>query len=358
MKISLIISDISRVGGTERSVSTLANILSQKYEEVEIISVTKTDVEKSYYEIDPKISMVFLGNAPLPYNLGRKIKWSVSTVKSLRNYFKNNKSDIVISSGHNYNWLLPYIKTSKKMKIIACEHIVYSSIPKVSRLFMSLTYRFLDRIVVLSERARNSFNNYPKVSVIPNAVPFEGKQESQLIDNQILIVGRLSTEKGLERLIPLGIHLRGNFPEWKIVVVGDGEERGKLESLIEEVNLTDTIKLMGMSADVQNYYLQSSIYIMTSHYEAFPMVLIEAQSFGLPIVAFDCPEGPSQIIVNEENGYLVKDDQIKDFIYKVSLLIEDESLRKRFGKNGKLNSLKYSKENILMGWVGLFEELK
>ncbi|MCC9061740.1 glycosyltransferase family 4 protein [Flavobacterium piscisymbiosum] len=358
MKISLIISDISKSGGTERSVSTLANMLCKKYEKVEIISVIKTNTKKSYYDIDSRVSVKFLGQIPLASSLLSKIKWSVSTVVLLRKYFNENNSNLIISTGHNYNWLLPFIKIRKKVKIIACEHIVYKSIPKVSRIFMSSTYSFLDGIVVLSDKAKESFKKYSMIFVIPNSLPFKVSMESELTSKQILVVGRLSAEKGLERLIPVSNKLKEKFPDWHITIVGEGPEKEKLSTLISEANLRDVLKLNGISNNVENFYLESSIYIMTSHFEAFPMVLLEAQSFGLPVIAYDCPEGPGQIINNGENGYLIENDNVTDFSDKLFMLIEDEELRKKIGKNAKSNSLNFTEERIIKKWMFLFDELK
>lgn len=357
MKITIIISDISKTGGTERAVATLANMLCKKSHDVNIVSLTRTNNKKSYYALSDNVHVDFLNNEPLPLSFYKKIKWCLNTVTLLHYYFKKKDPDFVISTGHNNNWLLPLVKIGKQTKKIACEHIVYSSIPFVSKVFMSLTYSYLDRIVVLSEKAKSSFSKYSKISVIPNALPFATHLQSSLIEKKILVVGRLSPEKGLERVIPIAINLRQNFPDWKIVVVGEGPERKKLEKLISEADLVDIVKLEGAKTDVERYYLNSSIYIMTSHYEAFPMVLLEAQSFGLPVIAFDCPEGPSQIINNYENGYLIENGNTDHFIEHVSLLIENDNLRNEFGQKAKTNSFKFSEEIIMNKWISLFNEM-
>lgn len=354
MKITIIISDISKTGGTERAVATLANMLCKKNHDVCIVSLTRTNDKKSYYALNDSIHVDFLNNEPLPPSFYKKIKWCVNTLLLLRSYFKKKNTDFVISTGHNNNWLLPLVKIGNRTKKIACEHIVYSSIPFVSRVFMSLTYSYLDRIVVLSEKAKSSFSRYSKISVIPNALPFETNLQSSLIEKKILAVGRLSPEKGLERLIPIAKKLEQKFVDWQIVLVGDGGEKEKLELLIKEADLVGFIKLKGATTDVQSYYLKSSIYIMTSYFEAFPMVLLEAQSFGLPVIAFDCPEGPAQIIHNGINGFLIKDGDFENFTDKLSKLIEDEKLRYQLGNQGKINSLIYSEENVVNNWEDLF----
>jgi len=357
MTVSIIIPDITRAGGTERAVVTLANMLCKKYSEVHILSMTKTEVKCAYYQIDERVSVFFLDNEPLQSKVSHKIKWSINTVSLLNKYFKKNKTDLIISTGHNYNWLLYFINGGKYVKKIACEHIVYSSIPRLSRLFMRLTYPFLDQIVVLSDIAAKSFNKYSKVVVIPNAIPFKAVQKSPLIEKQILMVGRLSPEKGIERLIPIASIIKEKFSDWKIIILGDGPERHSLEEQIKRADLNDFIFLKGAVKDVQSYYLSSSIYIMTSHFEAFPMVLLEAQSFGLPIISYNCPEGPAQIVDSNINGFLIDNGNSNDFSEKVLMLIENKELRQDMGKNGKNNANKFSEEKILLQWESLINKL-
>ncbi|KAF2081156.1 glycosyltransferase family 4 protein [Flavobacterium sharifuzzamanii] len=356
MRISIIIPDITRAGGTERAVVTLANMLCVRYSEIHILSMTKTDVQSSYYQIDERVSVFFLDNKALQSKVLHKIKWSINTVSQLNKYFKENKTDLIISTGHNYNWLLYFIKVSKHVKKIACEHIVYSSIPRLSRFFMRLTYPFLDQIVVLSDTAAKSFNKYSKVAVIPNAIPFKTAQKSALIEKQILMVGRLSPEKGIERLIPIASLIKKKISSWKIIILGDGPERNSIEEQIKQADLNDFILLKGSVKDVQSYYLSSSIYIMTSHFEAFPMVLLEAQSFGLPIISYNCPEGPAQIVDNN-TGFLIDNGNFNDFSEKILMLIENEEMRKEMGENGKNNANKFSEDKILLQWESLIDKI-
>lgn len=357
MRISIIIPDITRAGGTERAVVTVANMLCERYSEIRILSMTKSDVQCSYYQIDERVSVFFLNNEPLQSKVSHKIKWSINTVSLLNNYFKENKTDLIISTGHNYNWLLYFIKGGNYEKKVACEHIVYSSIPRLSRLFMRLTYPFLDQIVVLSDIAAKSFNKYSKIAVIPNAIPFKTVKKSPLVDKQILMVGRLSPEKGIERLIPIASIIKKKFADWKIIILGDGPERHSLEEQIKNADLNDFILLKGAVKDVQSYYLSSSIYIMTSHFEAFPMVLLEAQSFGLPIVSYNCPEGPAQIVDNNTSGFLIDNGNFNDFSEKVLMLIKNKELRQEMGENGKNNASKFSEDKILLQWESLINKI-
>ena len=356
MNIAILISDITRTGGTERAVVTLANMISKNGANVTIISLTKKESESCFYSLLPQVNIVFLNNKKLSKNIFKKIFWSISTIFLLRKFNKFNKFDFFLSTGHNLTWLIPFTNTNNKTKIVACEHIVYESIPRSSRFFMTLSYRYINHIVVLSEKAKESFGRYSNVSVIPNAVSFESHTQSLLTNPEIILVGRLSAVKGLERLVPIAKSIKSKYPFWKISLVGDGEIREELELLFKKSNLEGYIDFRGVVKDVSKVYLDASIYAMTSHFEAFPMVLLEAQRCGLPVVAFDCPEGPSQILHNGEDGFLIQNGDSDAFAKQLMVLMDNYELRKQFGNQAYLNSMSYSEKNILNKWNILFNK--
>lgn len=357
MRIAILVLDINKTGGTERATATLANMLCLKGYFITIVSLTKGVDDVSYYELNSKINVVFLKINSIPIKTYEKVSWCLKTINTLKIYLKRNKTDVVLSTSHNVSSLLPFVKVGRNIKLVACEHIVYNSIPIFSKIIMGLTYNFLDGIVVLSETAKKSFSRYHNVVVIPNALPFEQEKKSSLLEKNILIVGRLSDVKGLERLVPIAQSIKYQFPDWRISLVGDGEIRKELEQLYENNGLLDFIKFRGVVQNVKEEYLKASIYAMTSHFEAFPMVLLEAQTSGLPLIAFDCPEGPSEIIHNDVDGFLIENDNCVLFTEKIKQLIIDYELRVRFGNKGVDNSKKYSKDKVLLDWVSLFENI-
>lgn len=356
MIISIIVPDITGVGGTERAVSSLSNLLVAQGHTVTIVSVVERQAEYCYYTLDQKVKIEYLGHRAMSSNPLKKISWSVSLVKILRRYFDRSNPSVIIGTGHNVNWLLPLVRFSKKWAIVACEHIVYSSLPLASRIFMALTYRYIDSIVVLSERAKASYSRYRQVVVIPNSLPFVGVK-STLTSKEILLVGRLSVEKGLERLVPIVRNIRSEFPLWRISLVGDGPARGELERLYKDEGVDDYIVFRGAVKNIAQVYSNSSIYAMTSHFEAFPMVLLEAQSCALPLVAFDCPEGPSQIIHDGEDGFLIENNDTHDFADALMKLMSDLDLRRKFGDQSQLNSQAYSPECVSRRWESLLKTL-
>ena len=149
-----------------------------------------------------------------------------------------------------------------------------------------------------------------------------------------------------------------NLTQWKLIIVGDGILKKELESKIKALNLQDSIILKPFTKDIEREYLNASIYAMSSHWEGFGMVLVEASSYGLPCIAFDVKTGPSDIIENEKSGFLVADNDLQGSADKLMLLMRDENLRQNFGtKAKKLVSERFGKEMVMKEWQGLFDKL-
>lgn len=354
--IVIIINDITQVGGTERATVSLANILQGLKYKVTILNIVSPIAEKSGFALDPSIVCDTLDMDYIPVHFVAKIGWNISFIKNLRRYLINNKIDVIIGTGHNINWLLPFVKKSINVgcKVIACEHIVYESLPLISRIFMFLTYRYLDELVVLSQTARKSYRKYRNVTIIPNSLPFVPDKVSPLTSKQIVMVGRVSEVKGLERLVDIIKELIKNDDfDWKIRIVGEGEAKEDLVQLYQSHNIDKYIEFAFFTQDIKAEYYNSSLYIMTSHFEAFPMVLLEAKSIGLPIVSFDCPEGPREIIVEGVDGFLVENGNCEMFARAVEQIIYNKDLRSRMGQNAQEDSKKYLVKNISVKWEDL-----
>ena len=148
------------------------------------------------------------------------------------------------------------------------------------------------------------------------------------------------------------------YPDWTLEIYGEGTEREKLEKKINKLGLENSFLLKGVEKNIQNKYLESSIYVMSSRFEGMPMVLLEAMSCGLPVISFDCPCGPRDMIKYNENGFLIEFGNIKEMANKIEELIANEEKRKLFGKNARKSIQKYSKDKIMEEWIKLFENIK
>lgn len=354
MKIYIIINNIYRFGGTERAVANLSDLLSSHYD-VTIVSLTSKGNETSCYPINPKVKIKSLKLLDLQSSLISKLKWFLIIKRKIK-ALNIPSGSTVIGTGHNINSVLSLCGFENDgIKTIACEHIQIDSIPFISRCLVKYTYKKINNIVVLSESARQKVKKFLRIEnnvhVIPNSLPFQSDNVSSLNNPQIIMVGRLSPEKGYERVVKIATFLKLHYPLWRISIFGSGNLRSSLESLFQNKGL-DNVTIFNPVTDIQEKYLESSIYIMTSYNEAMPMVILEANSCGLPVVAFEC-EGTQELIKDGVNGYIVRNNDYVLFNEKLSLLIESIDLRKKIGQAAHRLSIQYSKENISELWDNL-----
>jgi len=357
MKILIIIPNISHSGGTERAAVNLANMLEKSFYNVIILSLNSNVKDKSYYALTDSIKVVHTGISPIPVGIIDKLNWYPKSISTLKKEIKEINPDLIFGEGHNINCMLPFIRQNKKIPVIGCEHIVFMSIPLFSRALMKLVYRHLNGLVVLSANAKVAISGLNKnINVIPNTLPFLPEDSSSLDAKRLLLVGRLSIEKGYERLVPIAKVLKIKYPLWRIEIFGEGEQKAHLLELYKREKVEDYITINSPVKDIKNEYLKSSIYIMTSHSEAMPMVLLEAKSCGLPVIGYRC-EGTAELIHNSVDGFLIDDNDSASFIDKISILIEDVTLRNEMGSNAKTSAFKYAPDNIINSWTLLIEEL-
>ena len=365
-------------GGIENSIASLANILSKKYD-VKIISTYKLNNEPSFF-IDDKVEIKYLitklkpnkeelKNAIKSKNIFKILKELYISLKVLflrkflmKKEIKKLDSDIIISTRYFHNLLLG--KYAKKGVIkIAQEHNHHNNDCKyINRVINSL--KNIDYFMPVSKELTEFYykklkNTKTKCIYIPHSLEKYPDIVSNLQEKNIISVGRLSPEKGFIDLIDIFKLVHDKHLDWKLNIVGDGSEKEKLIKKIEYYNLQDYIKLYGFlnRKELENLYLKSSIYTMTSFTESFGLVLIEAESYGIPIVVMDSAKGALEIVNNNENGIIINNRDKEEMVNKINYLIENIEERKRLGVNGRKNSKKYKKEIISNKWFKFIDSL-
>ena len=181
-------------------------------------------------------------------------------------------------------------------------------------------------------------------------------REVRIINNAVF-VGRAEYEKGPDRLIEVWHLVAQNHPDWTIKMFCTGSMLDHLKAKVKEYSIESQVLFMPATKDMEHEYMTSSMCVMTSRFEGFPVVLQEAMGCGLPCISFNCPSGPRYIIKDGEDGYLVEDGNIEAFVEKVCLLMENESLRRQLGQSAKQHMAYYSKDRIMTQWRELFEHL-
>jgi glycosyltransferase involved in cell wall biosynthesis len=216
----------------------------------------------------------------------------------------------------------------------------------------------LDKLIVLTQADKIDWektNN--NIVQIYNPNPLENQQKSNCVNKKAIAVGKLDVQKGFDILIDVWKNIAVKNSDWVLEIWGDGELRQKLTKQIDDNGLSNNILLKGRTNDVQNKYLESSFYIMTSRYEGLGMVLIEAMSCGLPCIAFDCQWGPGEIIKDGVNGFLVPMGDYKQMVECITTLINDEKLRQTMSEQAKLTSERFNLPVIMRQWDSLFKTL-
>lgn len=353
-KIAFLIMDMDKKGGTERVTSMIANSLSNN-NEVYIFSCKNG--ESPHFFVKDNVKLESLHGEKSKNSLFRKM----NVFKEL--YRKINKYDIDIAIAVDvalYLYLFP-LNLLHYCKCISWEHFNYFYSPnRRVKLGRRLSAKYADSVVVLG---KNDLSNYKKnfskiknIRYIFNPVSVSVSNTNDNMEyKRIVAAGRLENEKGFDRLVDIWAQIENDFIDWKLDIFGEGSECGKLQSRISSLGLKN-IKLRGYADDISKELENSSIFVLTSRFEGFGLVLIEAQAKGLPCVSFD-KEGPSEIINDGVNGFLVNDGNISDFADKLKLLMKNKSLRYSFSNHATDEISRYDLEKISKEWEELVEEL-
>ena len=219
--------------------------------------------------------------------------------------------------------------------------------------------RKFDKFVVLTNEDKGYWGAMPNIEVIPNAAMSMGHNLSDGSAKRVIAVGRLDYQKGFDRLIQAWEIAQKNesFKDWTLDIFGQGEWQDMLQQMIDKAGLNHNTHINKPTNAIGKEYANSSLIVMTSNYEGFGMVLVEAMACGVPAIAFDCKCGPSDIIDNGKNGLLVKEGDIAGLAEAMMKLMGDEQLRKRMSVNARSVVETYSEETVMNKWISLFTSL-
>ena len=363
-------------GGIEKCISTLANTLCKNYQ-VNVISTYKL-YEKPSFPIDDRVKITYLIPDLSPsknefidsvkhlkfikgFKLGiTNLKVLYLKKKKMIEAIKNCDSDVIISTRDIHNdWLGKY--GNPNILKIGWEHNHHNNDKKyINKIIKSVSK--LDYFVLVSKELEEFYRQKVKCKTvyIPNTLDYYPKKVSDLEEKRIISVGRLSEEKGYLDLIDVFSLVHQVYPDWKLDIIGDGNQKENIQKKIEEYGLKDFIILHGFqNKEYINQLLQkSSIYVMCSYTESFGIVLLEAFSFGIPCVAFDSARGATEIISNNWDGYLIKNRNKEIMAKKVCELISNPNRRIIMGANGIKKANQYSMDEIRKYWIQIIETVK
>lgn len=216
-----------------------------------------------------------------------------------------------------------------------------------------------DRFVVLTNEDRGYWGDLPNMEVIPNAAMRLGDGRSDVMKHRVLAVGRLDYQKGFDRLICAWelVQKSGKYKDWVLDIFGQGEWQGMLQRMIDEKGLQESLRINPPTKTIGKEYASSSLLVMSSNYEGFPMVMIEAMACGVPVVSFDFMCGPKDIIKQGQNGLIVNNGDVEGLADAMMRVMDDESFRKRLSQNALSVVSTYSEEAVMAQWTKLFASL-
>lgn len=364
MKICFFIDDITRDGGTERCTVVLANLLAMDNQrKITILSINASK-GKSKYEISSDVEVKMFNQEKIDNSVCRKLK----TFECLKREIKDALYDIiVVVDTYKSLCFIPFVPLLKikGIKLISWEHFNYNFGKKYSGRWWGrrVALAISDAVVVLSDVDYATWNqkagHSEKLKRIYNFSFFDfGKPIFTAERTTVLAVGRLEKQKGFDYLLDIWkkIEDREELIDWNLMIIGSGSLETELHKKAVNLGLK-RVEWKRFTSQIDECYRRASIYVMSSRFEGFALVLLEARAFGLPIVSFDIENGPSEIIQQDVNGFLIPAFDTEEFAQKLGLLMKDTLLREEFTKASQNNMECFSKDEIVKQWIQLFEEI-
>ena len=378
MKIAYIFPTLAKTGGTERMITEKANYFAEQFGyDVTIINCFEKDGDINHFNLSKKVKQVNLGipyYSQYKYNYPKRlwIKWQINKLlkKDISQYVQIVDPDILIGISYFIGDIVSKVKCRAK-KVIECHEpkpFTYSDFEGkrsfISRLYLKIwryfyfrtIERYADAIVTLTEADKMLWKHTNLIEVIPNFSTMHVSRYSDCTSKRIIAVGRLEWEKGFGRLIEIWRIVSSKHADWHLDIYGKGSMHDTLITLAKKYK-TRNLTIHNETSNISQEYAASSICTVTSYFEGFSLVLLEAMKHGIPCVSFDCPFGPRSIINDSYNGFLVENGETRLFAERICRLIENEDLRKQFSNKAIEKANTFDKEIIMNKWEIIFKQI-
>ena len=377
MKIVYYLPSLYISGGLERIITFKANYFAEHLKDSEVYIITsEQNNNEPYFKVSPQIKLIDINVLiDTPINQNKLLKLLKYPFKYLlfksrfKRIIKEINPDILISTlRRELNFISSIDKKIVKIGEFHISRFSYHSYSiKTTSLILDYIKSYfekrfirninsLDSFVVLTEEEKTFWPEINNIEVIHNPLTINPVTKSDCNNKKVIAVGRYAHQKGFDMLIEAWKIVADLHPEWVLTIYGEGDDE-TLKRLIDKYNLHNSCLLKPAIQEIVNKYCESSIFVLSSRYEGFGLVITEAMACGVPPIAFDCPCGPKDIINNFKDGILVKSEDINELADKICFLIENENIRKEMGIKARKSSERFKIEHITMQWESLFEKL-
>ncbi|WP_328389791.1 glycosyltransferase family 4 protein [Streptomyces sp. NBC_00400] len=381
MNIRFLLLNAYTVGGTVRTVISQANALAAAGHEVEITSVWRRR-ETPAFALDPRVrlrplldvsaaapawrrrweSMAMRGPSRLvPKAEVRYHRFNRLTDRRIVRYLQSLEGGIVVGTRPALNLLIAQYAPESVARV-GQEHLHYAHHKAALADAIRESYPRLDAVTVLTAADEHAYRSALTVSDvriarIPNPLHGTTTPRSTLGRPVVVAAGRLVKSKGFDQMITAFAEVARDHPGWQLRIFGSGPEKQRLRDLIHARHLYNHVYLMGATAQLDEELTKASLFVLSSRHEGFGMVLAEAMSHGVPVISYDCPQGPREIITDGKDGLLVPPDDTGRLAAAMSRLIEDEPLRKEMGEQAAASARRYDTDLLRPRWERLFADL-
>ncbi len=376
MRIAYCIGSLAKPGGTETVLASKVNYMAEKLGYDIHILIIEQRGEPLCYKFSDKIKIYDMKVSSL--QKGKTIPGvtylrNISKIRTLYDAKMSEiKPDVIIAVERGYHdFVIPYINPGipkvrefhfSKGAVRFSAKMMKSHIKRIRyKILYTLLYRQFkkyDKLVLLTKGDQVAENYGDNTVVIENMINPFSESPSLLTNKKVISVGSMNDDrKGFSKQIEIWKTIVKSFPDWTLTIYGDGVMRKEYQSIVDKNNLSDNVIFYGRSNEIPKKLQESSVFIMTSEAEGLPMVLIEAMSAGLPCVSYDCPTGPSDIISDKVDGFLIPLNDEKEFINGLEKLLADEEIRINMGVQALEKAKKYLPESVMPKWQNLFQEL-
>lgn len=364
-------------GGVERVVSFKASYFAEQLGYDVTIIVTEGSGRNCYFPLSDKVKVI-------NFELGFEELWRASFIKKIILYLNKQRQfkrllktellrirpDVTISVlRREINFLTKIKDGSRKVGELHVNRANYRNFEVGDSNFLKQLFakywmrslvrhlKELDQMVVLTDSALNDWPELNNVVKIPDPLPFNTDSRSDCSQRRIISIGHYIYNKGFDLLLQVWAKIEKQWPEWSLEIYGDGNRSPYLEMMKQLDIDSSRCHLYGTIDDVRKAYLSGSIFVHPSRFEGFGLVLIEAMACGLPIVSFDCENGPRSIVTDGVDGFLIPAFDIEIFAEQLNMLMHNHSLRKEMGTNAEESAKRYNIESVGMQWKLLFDKL-